>query len=973
MPRTHAAPERTQLAGRSVVTHLRAQTQNADGAWVELTTLLGRDVTLAFTAGDALDNAVQSATLRVLRYDAEADVSLSPEVGGSPANRTGAGAYAPLLELARRVAVQAATAPAGVTPSGPAYRPLFEGVVDFVGGSDDEVELQCRDLGALLLDAQVEAKTTYGTAEGVPLEDALQAMLDDWAPGTALVVWGAPNWNVREWAQDTGSLLEAMRNLAGQIGWEVRGRWQADNTFRLTLFQYPRGKTATDWSIGPDEYEDVTPVEKRIDEVRNVISVLYRDPADGDDAPPREVVREDEASVARYGGVRRWFQIERGASDNIDTEEEAVRLAEAVRSDLSEPLASQKVTTLFFPLVELGDLVLLQANGRDYDSDQALAVVAYEHTIADGEGATSITFRGKVAGAFRRWLSRGGEPESATPAGTLRLRNFREKQRTGASVVYGWDADPRLAEVWVYETTLPIPVTGDPWPDLSDPDTAPAPTARLVAGEREYAVDVPPEGSITYAQFVPMDDALEPGQLERQIVYPAGGVPRIHGLRQYPGASGLFTDLAVSVTDPHGLGGVLRAWTNHDLPGHATPDGAPEGTLAVASTPAEVTAGTFALFDNVRVHPGRGKRIYLEFVNAKGITSGVQSFTLLSEGGIVDEDGHLLPGSIRNALDFAAGLAPVEVYADAVEAGARPDGTLALFTSTGRLMKRQSGAWVPVVNTADLAGQIAETQISDDAISTPKLQTNAVRAHHILTGEILAGHLSADSVWAGSIQAGAVRSEAIYAGAVQAVHLSIAVLSEITDDAGIIVAGKLQSLDGTRYLDLNATGSAPFLHHPAFDLFSNGNARFSGEVASQSFTTEHAVFDGTAEFNEYVRVNNPYVGGPVIGGIEFWNGVRAGYLNSFGQEMYGWSNGGWILEGTGNFTLSVGDGDSFFVVSGPLGAPTLLAQIYVPTVNGQIGLRVPYRTDGGALEFKQVSVGGADSEGPGFRRMRIPN
>lgn len=72
-------------------------------------------------------------------------------------------------------------------------------------------------------------------------------------------------------------------------------------------------------------------------------------------------------------------------------------------------------------------------------------------------------------------------------------------------------------------------------------------------------------------------------------------------------------------------------------------------------------------------------------------------------------------------------------------------------------------------------------------------------------------------------------------------ELQVATLSEITDDAGIIVAGKLQGANIT--LDLDAAGTDPVLEGPNLELLANGALALGSQVSIDA--AGNATFSGT--------------------------------------------------------------------------------------------------------------------------------
>jgi hypothetical protein len=90
-------------------------------------------------------------------------------------------------------------------------------------------------------------------------------------------------------------------------------------------------------------------------------------------------------------------------------------------------------------------------------------------------------------------------------------------------------------------------------------------------------------------------------------------------------------------------------------------------------------------------------------------------------------------------------------------------------------------------------------------------------------------------------------SRVVLDNAIVATKLSVNELSEIVDDAGIIIHGELRNAAGTRYINLDATGAQPFIAHPNFEIRADGSAYFKGELvaASGSFTGTLTAAAGT--------------------------------------------------------------------------------------------------------------------------------
>lgn len=895
MARPHTSGERSAIAAAHVNHWLKVEVREPTGTWVDLSALGSPSVDWVsrLEISEDQDQPAATATL-TLRRESQGQ-TLAPLITASVFNNL-PGSYSPLLYAGRRIRFSVAVT---TFPNPPVtYKSLGIFKIDEVdwASSESEIVIQARDIGAVILDTFIEEPgIEYGSDEGTPAEDVMQAVLDDWPTSVgspALALAESPAFMILRYAQEQKGVLEAIRDIALQAGGDVRYRFdETTDAYALTFWRPDRVKTVPDWTLGPDEYHAVDELKVSDADVRNVIEVKYVDDADAS----QRVEVEDAASIALY--ERRWMGISEDEASQINTEDEALRMANAALSDLSQPKQFQTIVTKLFWIVQLGDLGRLSANAVHADVDSDLAVIGFTHTFEEGEGNTTIRVRGKPAGAILGWLNKGGiDEQGSTDTRELALKNFREIRRTPTTVTYGWDPlEENVFEVWAWgklspqDTDPPLPPGDDEdrlWRNTEDD----APDIRLDDTTTEFEVAVPDFGFIQTWELLPVAADFERGFPQRVKVLSVPDIPRITNLETVEGATGLFTDItALNVVDPQALGGRLYVWLNHDLVEDADPTGPADGYIDVAITPHTFTAsdtfvqtggGTSLLFDNIRIHPGAGKRIFFEFVNSHGISSGVIGFVLLSNGGIIDEDGNLLDDSINRAEQIASSFSLPSVY-DVLPSSGR-DNELALWTIDMKLYRWNGSVWTAEVEAADISGvisgfqlaplSIAETHIQTDAISTPKLQANAITTNKIAAGQIqtvhmtansiagdriqantldaskitafsiTAGKMAANSVTAGIIAAGAVTATAIAAGAVTAVKISVTLLSEVSQNAGIILAGKLQSLDGLRYLDLNATGSNPFLQHPSMTLRADGSAQFGGTVTATSFTGPNATF-----------------------------------------------------------------------------------------------------------------------------------
>jgi hypothetical protein len=158
------------------------------------------------------------------------------------------------------------------------------------------------------------------------------------------------------------------------------------------------------------------------------------------------------------------------------------------------------------------------------------------------------------------------------------------------------------------------------------------------------------------------------------------------------------------------------------------------------------------------------------------------------------------PGSLASTLTrfYLVNAQPVGAEWDQYE----DDATF--FLTTDRKIYRRTGptSWTALVETVDLDGQITETQIEDDSISTPKLQALAVVAGKIAANAVTAGTIAADAVIAGTVAAGAIRAvdAAFDAAAIQNADinsLSASKLTAGTIDASVINVTNLNASNVT--------------------------------------------------------------------------------------------------------------------------------------------------------------------------------
>jgi hypothetical protein len=251
----------------------------------------------------------------------------------------------------------------------------------------------------------------------VGMEAVLQQMLNDSPVSLTLYAPDASSFLMSPWKQEREPILEAMRKVSQLIGWDLRPRYDSSGTYRFQLYRPDRAASSPLRTFAPSQYADVSTLSLGIEDVRNVMRVIYGDSADlGSDGktPKRKYVQvSDGASISAYG--RRFMEIAEEATSQIDTTAEASALASAAISDLSTPYASLEVDAFFFPWAQVGDLYRFSANYVHFDADQDLAVVGVAHDAQLGEDGeqsfrTTLTCRGKPSGGRDRWLQWDSRP-----------------------------------------------------------------------------------------------------------------------------------------------------------------------------------------------------------------------------------------------------------------------------------------------------------------------------------------------------------------------------------------------------------------------------------------------------------------------------------------------------------------------------------------------------------------------------------
>ena len=303
------------------------------------------------------------------------------------------------LKVRRAVELYTALTLPGVEPQTSDFRRRFSGIIDVSEVDDDtnEITLQCSDRAAYFRDMFIEEPDdrarVYGSKDGTLRERVMQQLVDRNRLGR-YILWTPVSSEsyVTPYIQKRTNVWEALQEHALQVGWDLRFRYFHNlgppaGDFALTFADPGRGKTQPDYALGLGQYESLSRLTTQLTDVRNVISLTYRDAVARE---TRTIGQMNTASIAEYG--YRFMGLQEDAASLIDTEPEALRLMEAILSDVAFPKATTGVKRRYWPYVELGQLVSLEPDYRVFSSTVLGAVTGYRHQLY-GEDTTEVRLR----------------------------------------------------------------------------------------------------------------------------------------------------------------------------------------------------------------------------------------------------------------------------------------------------------------------------------------------------------------------------------------------------------------------------------------------------------------------------------------------------------------------------------------------------------------------------------------------------
>lgn len=329
-------------------------------------------------AGD-LDQVCSQMTMKLVR--GSGSTSLAPRIRTSVYN-----AVRPLIYGGTRIELWASISLPGAGPG--IYSRIWTGRIQDVN-TTDTVDLVALDVGAYAMNHQIQTEAPYGG----PMEDVIAAIMtaNGFPPSAYLLMDGAPDFTIDQYMQQPVKVMEAIRLVAQQRGWDLRWFESVD---RYRCYDPDRTRITTDATITANDYISFDNYNISDKDVRNWVRVWYQQETGG----MTYVEMEDVESQLTHG--IRFAQIPMRKSKLLNNLTVATRYCSLALDDMKFPLADHQVTMPLFPIVEINDFYRYVANQDHYDEDQLLAISGYRHSFTKAGGTTQLLTRGAPAAAF---------------------------------------------------------------------------------------------------------------------------------------------------------------------------------------------------------------------------------------------------------------------------------------------------------------------------------------------------------------------------------------------------------------------------------------------------------------------------------------------------------------------------------------------------------------------------------------------
>lgn len=214
-----------------------------------------------------------------------------------------------------------------------------------------------------------------------------------------------------------------------------------------------------------------------------------------------------------------------------------------------------------------------------------------------------------------------------------------------------------------------------------------------------------------------------------------------------------------------------------------------ENTVDNSATAAQIAVAAGGNYTRTGLGYGVTRYYWVKAVDHSGNVSGFSTVAtaatdFVGSDAFTQEVYDLFDNANVNQIEIFATLPATGEYV----------GQVIFLTADNKLYRWTGTEWTAAVATGDLVGTITETQIADDAISTPKLQANAVTANEIAGGTITGDKIVANTITGGLLAtAGIITTTAQIENSVitnaNIINAAISTL-KIQDDAVTIPSGQ---------------------------------------------------------------------------------------------------------------------------------------------------------------------------------------
>ncbi|MFW6377639.1 MAG: hypothetical protein ACOCZ5_03230, partial [bacterium] len=401
--------------------HFRVYFEDGNGDMNEITDYEGKNWVENIEIETNIDGEGKTFTFYIKRNRNKR--SFSPLMKGSPFNVED-DEYSPSIFIGREFLIEIAITELNENPETDYWYVFERGFLDKVSFQEDPIQIQARCASAELLRRYIKEEKKYGEENGEPVENVMQQILNDNGMSEYdLKVPTSPNWNIYPYLQRKEHVYSALRELAHQIGWEIRPRYyNTTDDIELVLYEPERNPEDVVWSFTPGDYKQLNIMEMGMESIRNSVRVVYSDinvtDDDGNPGKRQAITRSDQDSIDQFGEI--FMEISEGSTSNINTEDEAIKLTENSLHDLKEPKADQEIETNFFYPIQLHDYLEFQPNGVHFDRTQNFGVVGYRHqinieegkyrTILTTKGRPNMSITGLPIGFNKEWFKREALP-----------------------------------------------------------------------------------------------------------------------------------------------------------------------------------------------------------------------------------------------------------------------------------------------------------------------------------------------------------------------------------------------------------------------------------------------------------------------------------------------------------------------------------------------------------------------------------